>query len=98
VWRCRLDWYVYAEVCESRAVSLQNISSVIWRYATARGEDHLGRGAVHTDELQSLRETLNAEGERVQREIIQYAALGQAAIESTKTLVESMPRWSRGRS
>ena len=48
-------------------------------------------------ELKGLRETLSTECERVQREIVQYAALNQAAMHSTKTLADSISRWSCGR-
>jgi ABC-type transporter Mla subunit MlaD len=44
-------------------------------------------------ELQTLRDTLQNEGERVQREIIQYANLSQAAMQSTKTIAESLTNW-----
>src|SRR5262245_51236106 len=47
-------------------------------------------------ELKGIRETLSTECERVQREIVQYAALNQAAMHSTKTLAESISRWSCG--
>jgi hypothetical protein len=49
-------------------------------------------------ELQNLRTTLSTERERVQREIIRYATLSQAAMQSTKILAESMTRWGSGRS
>jgi hypothetical protein len=48
-------------------------------------------------ELKGLRETLSTECERVQREIVQFAALNQAAMQSTKTLADSISRWSCGR-
>src|SRR5262245_61421150 len=48
-------------------------------------------------ELKGLRETLSTECERVQREIVQYAALNQAAMHSTKAVAESIGRWSAGR-
>jgi hypothetical protein len=44
-------------------------------------------------ELQTLRERLHNEGERVQREIIQYANLSQAAMQSTKIIAESLTNW-----
>ena len=43
-------------------------------------------------ELQSLRETLSTEGERVGREIARYATLSQSAIQSTKIIGESLAR------
>jgi hypothetical protein len=49
-------------------------------------------------DLQGLRETLSTEGARVQREIAQYAALSQAAMQSTKVFAESVTRWNSDRS
>ena len=46
-------------------------------------------------ELQALRETLQSEGARVQREIVEYASLSQAAMHSTKILAESLTHWKR---
>ena len=42
------------------------------------------------DELQGLRNLLQSEGQRVQREIIKYAQLSQAAMKSTKVIAEGM--------
>jgi hypothetical protein len=44
-------------------------------------------------ELQTLRDMLHSEGARVQREIIQYANLSQAAMQSTKTIAEGLTNW-----
>jgi hypothetical protein len=44
-------------------------------------------------ELQSLRNYLQNEGERVQREIMNYAQLSQATTNSTKVIAESMAQW-----
>jgi hypothetical protein len=44
-------------------------------------------------ELQTLRDRLQSEGARVQREIIQYANLSQAAMQSTKIIAESLTNW-----
>ena len=44
-------------------------------------------------ELQSVREILRREGERVQREIGAYANLSQAAMASMKIIAESMAQW-----
>jgi hypothetical protein len=41
-------------------------------------------------ELQLLREKLMADGNRVERDIIEYAALSQSVIEMTKIITESM--------
>jgi hypothetical protein len=44
-------------------------------------------------ELQSVREMLRQEGERVQREVAGYANLSQAAMTSMKIIAESMSQW-----
>ena len=44
-------------------------------------------------ELESLRNTLQSEGERVQRELTNYAALSQAAMESIRFNAEAMAQW-----
>src|SRR6476620_8343431 len=41
-------------------------------------------------ELQTLRDMLQNEGARVQREIVEYATLSQAALQSTKIIAESL--------
>ena len=42
------------------------------------------------DELQGMRDLLQGEGQRVQREIVKYAQLSQAAMKSTKVIAEGM--------
>jgi hypothetical protein len=44
-------------------------------------------------ELQTLRELLQSEGARVQREITEYAHLSQSAMQSTKIITESLEKW-----
>ena len=44
-------------------------------------------------ELQTLREKLQNEGERVQREIVEYATLSQAAMQSTRIIADSLTQW-----
>jgi len=44
-------------------------------------------------ELQTLREILQAEGIRVQREIVEYANLSQSTMQSTKIIAESLGSW-----
>ena len=44
-------------------------------------------------ELQTLREMLQNEGARVQREIVEYASLSQAAMQSTRIIAESLTSW-----
>jgi hypothetical protein len=46
-------------------------------------------------ELESLRDLLHAEGQRVQREISDYAQLSQAAIKSTRIIAENVAQWKR---
>ena len=44
-------------------------------------------------ELQTLRDTLQSEAARVQREIVEYASLSRAAMQSTKVIAESLSNW-----
>jgi hypothetical protein len=44
-------------------------------------------------ELQTLRDYLQNEGQRVQREIAEYAQMSQAASKSTKIIAESLAQW-----
>jgi hypothetical protein len=46
-------------------------------------------------DLQALRERLEDEGARVQRRIVEYATLSQAAMQSTKIINESLSHWKR---
>ena len=68
-----------------------NISSLLQRVA--------GTSVQEIDkligELQTLREMLATEGARVQREIVEYATLSQAAMQSTKIIAESLTHWKK---
>jgi hypothetical protein len=68
-----------------------NISSLLQRVA--------GTSVQEIDkligELQALREMLHVEGARVQREIVEYATLSQAAMQSTKIIAESLTHWKK---
>jgi hypothetical protein len=68
-----------------------NIGSLLQRVAgTSVGEiDKL------IGELQTLRDMLAKEGARVQREIVEYATLSQAAMQSTKIIAESLTHWKK---
>jgi hypothetical protein len=44
-------------------------------------------------ELQTLRDMLQAEGARVQREITEYAHLSQSAMQSTRIISDSLSKW-----
>ncbi len=46
-------------------------------------------------ELQTLREMLATEGARVQKEIVEYATLSQAAMQSTRIIAESISHWKK---
>jgi hypothetical protein len=46
-------------------------------------------------ELQTLRDTLQNERARVQREIVQYSTLTRAALESTKIIAESLTQFNK---
>jgi hypothetical protein len=46
-------------------------------------------------ELQTLREMLSTEGARVQKEIVEYATLSQAAMQSTRIIAESISHWRK---
>lgn len=66
-----------------------NISSLVQRVAgTSLQEiDNL------IGELQSVRDYIASEGERVQREIATYAQLNHAAMTSTRIISDSMSKW-----
>jgi hypothetical protein len=68
-----------------------NISSLLQRVA--------GTSVQEIDkligELQTLRDMLATEGARVQREIVEYATLSQAAMQSTKIIAESLTHWKK---
>jgi len=44
-------------------------------------------------ELQTLREILQVQGARVQRNLAEYAHLSQSAMQSTKIIAESLAQW-----
>jgi hypothetical protein len=43
--------------------------------------------------LESLRDLLHSEGQRVQREISGYAQLSQAAMKSTRMIADDVAQW-----
>jgi hypothetical protein len=58
----------------------------------------VGGSSVHEidrliTELNTLREHLQNEGARVQRELAEYAHLSQSAMQSTKIIAESLSHW-----
>jgi len=46
-------------------------------------------------EMQTLRGSLQSEAARVQREIVEYATLSRAALQSTKTIAESLTQMKK---
>lgn len=57
---------------------------------TSNSIDELGELATDlTSALQNLQEYLKAEGERVQREIVDYAHLNHTALAAIKTIIET---------
>jgi hypothetical protein len=66
-----------------------NISTLLQRVA--------GSSVAEIDrlmaELHTLRDLLQAESARVQREITEYAHLSQSAMQSTKIISESLSKW-----
>jgi hypothetical protein len=71
--------------------TVNNVNSLIQRVAGAS----LGEIEKLISELESLRELLHAEGQRVQREISGYAQLSQAAMKSTRMISDNVMQWKR---
>src|SRR5215470_2941501 len=65
---------------------------------TSNSIDELGELASDlTSALQNLEEYLRAEGERVQREIVDYAHLNRTALAAIKTIIETTRAPSNGK-
>ena len=75
---------------DGRAVA-DNISSLLARVSVSSVQE-IDRLIA---DLKGLRERLAAEAERVQREIVEYASLSQAAMQSTKIISESLNHWKK---
>jgi hypothetical protein len=73
---------------ESEAVA-NNIGTLLQRVAGSSVQE-IDRLIA---ELQALREMLQAENARVQREITEYAHLSQSAMQSTKIISDSLSKW-----
>jgi hypothetical protein len=65
---------------------------------TSNSIDELGELAADlTSALQNLQEFLKSEGERVQREIVDYAHLNRTAVAAIKTIIETASAPSTGK-
>jgi excinuclease UvrABC nuclease subunit len=65
---------------------------------TSNSVDELGELASDlTSALQNLQEFLKSEGERVQREIVDYAHLNRTAVAAIKTIIETASAPSNGK-
>jgi hypothetical protein len=77
-----------ADTSESDA-TVKNVNSLIQRVAGTS----LGEIENLITELESLRDLLHAEGQRVQREIAGYAHLSHAAMKSTRIIADNLAQW-----
>jgi hypothetical protein len=73
----------------SPEVTVNNVNSLIQRVAGAS----IAEIEKLTSELESLRDLLHSEGQRVQREISGYAQLSQAAMKSTRMIADNVAQW-----
>jgi hypothetical protein len=71
--------------------TVNSVNSLIQRVAGTS----LGEIENLISELESLRDLLHAEGQRVQREIAGYAQLSQAAMKSTRMIADNVAQWKR---
>src|ERR1700744_3583079 len=75
----------------STEATVNNVNSLIQRVAgTSLSEIESLIG-----ELETLRDLLHSEGQRVQREISGYAQLSQAAMKSTRMIADNVTQWKR---
>jgi len=75
----------------SHEAAVNNVNSLIQRVAG----NSLSEIENLISELESLRDVLHAEGQRVQREISGYAQLSQAAMKSTRMIADNVAQWKR---
>ena len=75
----------------STEATVNNVNSLIQRVAGTS----LSEIENLIAELESLRDLLHAEGQRVQREISVYAQLSQAAMKSTRMIADNVTQWKR---
>src|ERR1700754_233115 len=75
----------------SAEATVTNVNSLIQRVAGTS----LAEIENLISELESLRDLLHAEGQRVQREISGYARLSKAAMKSTRMIADKVTQWKR---
>ncbi|MDB5610049.1 MAG: hypothetical protein JWP25_6949 [Bradyrhizobium sp.] len=75
----------------SHEATVNNVNSLIQRVAGTS----LTEIENLISELESLRDLLHSEGQRVQREISGYAQLSQAAMKSTRMIADNVSQWKR---
>ena len=80
-----------APVDANAEATVNNVNSLIQRVAGTS----LAEIEKLISELESLRDLLHAEGQRVQREISGYAQLSQAAMKSTRMIADNVTQWKR---
>jgi hypothetical protein len=73
----------------STEATVNNVNSLIQRVAGTS----LAEIENLISELESLRDLLHAEGQRVQREISGYAQLSHAAMKSTRMIADNVTQW-----
>ncbi len=71
--------------------TVNNVNSLIQRVAGTS----LAEIENLVAELESLRDLLHNEGQRVQREIAGYAQLSQAAMKSTRMIADNVAQWKK---
>ena len=80
-----------APIDPNAEATVNNVNSLIQRVAGTS----LGEIEKLISELESLRDLLHAEGQRVQREISGYAQLSHAAMKSTRMIADNVTQWKR---
>jgi hypothetical protein len=75
----------------NQEATVNNVNSLIQRVAGTS----LAEIENLISELESLRDLLHSEGQRVQREISGYAQLSQAAMKSTRMIADNVSQWKR---
>jgi len=78
-----------AEAAQSNHRSAENLDALIRRIAGASIDEIDGT----IRELESVREMLRGEGERISREIADYARLCQASMAAMKTIATRITKW-----